>query len=88
MATDGDPDLRFHRILVHAEKRLEAQMLHDPFEKELDLPTAFIKLRDDQCRKFKVVGEEAKEFVSSLIVENNATQILRIISSAEKTPVY
>ena len=31
----GDPDLRFHRVLVGAEKRLDAQMLLDPFEEQL-----------------------------------------------------
>ena len=61
--TDGDSDLRFHRILVRAEKRLDAQMLLDPFEEQLHLPTAFVELGDGQSRKLEIVGEEPEAFV-------------------------
>jgi hypothetical protein len=43
--------LGFHRILIGTEKRFNAEMLLDPFEKQLNLPAAPVKLRDDQGRK-------------------------------------
>ena len=36
----GAPDLRLHRVLAGAKKFLDAQMLFDPFEEQLHLPTA------------------------------------------------
>ena len=46
-----------------AEKRLDAQMLLDPFEEQLDLPTAFVELGDGQSRKLEIVGEKPEAFV-------------------------
>ena len=34
---EGDPDLGLHRVLVGAEKCLDAQMLLDPFEQQGDI---------------------------------------------------
>jgi len=62
--------LRFHRVLVRAEKRLDAQMLLDPFEEQLDLPTAFVELGDGQSRKLEVVGEEPEAFVVLFVTKN------------------
>ena len=76
---DGDPDLRFDGTLVGAEKRFDAQVLLDPFEKQLDLPATFVKLCNDQSWKFKIVGEEAKALVRFLVVESDIAQILRIV---------
>ena len=69
MNADGDPDLRFHGALVCTEKRFDAQMLLDPFEKQLDLPATFVELGDDQSGKLKIVGEEAEALVCLLVVE-------------------
>jgi len=79
MRGGGDPNLRFHRVLVHAEKGLDTQMLFDPFEKEFDLPTAFIKLCNGQRVNFKVVGKKAKTLFCFLVIENDIAHILRII---------
>jgi hypothetical protein len=35
---------------------LDAQMLLDPFEEQLDLPAALVDLSDHKCRKGEVVG--------------------------------
>ena len=69
--------MRFRRVLAHAEKRLDAQVLFDPFEKEFDRPAAFIELRDGQCRKRKIVGEVALTLGRFRVVENDGAQILR-----------
>ena len=76
---DGDPDLRFDRVLVDTEKRFDAQMLLDPFEEQLDLPTAFVKLRDGQGWDFEIAGEEAKALVVFLVIKCDVAQILRIV---------
>ena len=39
----GAPDLRFHRVLAGAQETLDAQMLPDPLEVQLDLPSAFVQ---------------------------------------------
>jgi hypothetical protein len=38
-----DPDLRFHNIRTRAEIMLEAKVSLDPLEKQLHVPTLFVK---------------------------------------------
>jgi hypothetical protein len=52
-----DPDLRLHRILRNADEALDAQMLLDPFEKQLNLPATAIQLGDRGGREAEVVGQ-------------------------------
>lgn len=52
------PDLRFHCVLAGAEKSLNAQVLLDPLEEQLDLPAAFVQSRDRQRWQDRVVGQE------------------------------
>ena len=40
--TDGNPNLGFDRIGAGPEEMLDAQVLFDPFEEQLDTPAAFI----------------------------------------------
>jgi|JI10StandDraft_1071094.scaffolds.fasta_scaffold442118_2 hypothetical protein len=40
----GNPDLRLRRVLTGAEEHLDAQMLLDPFEEQLDLPTLAVQV--------------------------------------------
>jgi hypothetical protein len=72
---DGDPDLGFDRVLVGGEKCLDAQMLLDLFEEQLDLPAAFVKLGDCQSWKLEVVGKELQALVVFLVVKTAAAQI-------------
>ena len=53
---DGNPDLSLHGILGRAEKRLDTQVLLDPFEKDFDSPAALVKPGDGQSGQGKVVG--------------------------------
>jgi hypothetical protein len=46
VCADRDPDLRLDRVLVGAIKRLDAQVLLDPFGKQFDLPALAIKVRN------------------------------------------
>ena len=70
--------MRFYRVFVGAEKRLDAQMLLNPFEEQLDLPTAFVKLRDGQSWKLEIIGEEPKALVVFFVIIDDVAQILRI----------
>ena len=59
---DSAPDLRLHGILAVADKSLDAQMLFDPFEKQLDLPAALVKGGDSEGWQGRVVGQEYQCF--------------------------
>jgi hypothetical protein len=41
---DRDPDLRFDRVFGGAVKGFDSEILLDPFEEQLDLPSAAIQL--------------------------------------------
>ena len=58
--TNGNPDLRFHRIFAGAIKVLDPQMLLNPLKEQLDLPTLLIEQSNRQGRKHKVIGEKDK----------------------------
>src|SRR3546814_6766858 len=55
---DGDPDLRLHRIGRSAEERLDAQVLLDPFEEQLDLPALAIQGADRRGGQGALIGEQ------------------------------
>lgn len=47
---DGNPDLKLDRILRGTEEGLDTKMVFDPFDKQLDPPSAAINLGDG-CRR-------------------------------------
>ena len=53
---DCNPDLGFDRVFGGAIECVDAQMLFDPTEEELHLPTAAIQIGDRLSRQQKVVG--------------------------------
>lgn len=55
---DRDPDLGFDRVLGRAEERLDAQVLFDPFEEQLNVPAALVECGDGRSRETKMVGEK------------------------------
>ena len=69
---DRDPDLGFDGVLRGAEKRFDAQVLLDPFEKQFDLPAIPIECGYRQCWQREVVGQEDEPFVGRRIVELDA----------------
>ena len=75
----GAPDLRLHRVLARAKKFLDAQMLFDPFEEQLHLPTAFVKRGDGQRRQGRVVGQEHQRLAGLGVFETDTPQMLGII---------
>ena len=55
---DSDPDLRLDGVLGGAEEALDAQVLLDPFEEQLDLPAAFVEPCDGERRQGEVVCQK------------------------------
>ena len=45
---DVNPDLSFHCVLGSTKKSFDTQILLDPFEKDLYLPMAFVKLSNSR----------------------------------------
>jgi len=73
VSADGDPDLRFDRVLVGAIKRLDAQVLLDPFEEQFDLPALSIQVRYQLGFERKVVGQKSYS-LSSVVLYHHASQ--------------
>lgn len=55
---NGAPDLRPDRVLAVADESLDAKVLFDPFEEELDTPPALVERGDRQRCQRRVVGQE------------------------------
>jgi hypothetical protein len=71
---DSTPDLGADGVGRGAVKGFDAQMLLEPFEKQLDLPAAPIQLGDGQGRHGEVVGEENQPLAGLGIAKANAPQ--------------
>ena len=71
---DGAPDLGAHRVLAHAVKSFDAQMLFDPFEEQFDLPAAMIQLRNGQGRRGEVIGQKDQRLAGLGIAIADAAQ--------------
>lgn len=72
---DGDPDLRLHSVRGGAVKRLDAQVLLDPFEEQFHLPTAFVQLGNRQGIENKVVGQEDETLAGVRIDVLDASEV-------------
>ena len=75
---DGDPDLSLDGVGRSAEEALDAQVLLDPLEEQVDLPPTFVKFRNGQSRQGKVVGQVDKESSSFDVEEPDSPQTFRI----------
>jgi hypothetical protein len=47
---NGNLDLSFHGVLGRTIERFDSKILFDPFEEDLDLPSAFEEQSNRQCR--------------------------------------
>ena len=74
----GAPDLRLDCVLAVAQKLLDAQVLLDPFEEQLDLPAAFVQSGNGQGRQACVVGQEDKRLLGFGVFEADMVQVLRV----------
>ena len=56
--TEGDPNLGQHRVACSTEEGLDLQVLLDPLEQQLDLPTFFVNLGNLFGLEVVSVGDE------------------------------
>ncbi len=75
---DGDPDLGLDGVLGGAEEALDAQVLFDPFEEQLDLPAAFVEPGDGERRQGEVVGQEDEGFAGLRVAVLDAAEGVRV----------
>src|SRR5712691_6500903 len=78
---DGDADLRLHRVLRRAVEALDAKMLLDPLEEQLDLPAALVEGADGGRWQGELVGKEHQRLARFCILEADAPQMLRVIAA-------
>ena len=74
----GAPDLGLYGVLAGAKKVLDAQVLLDPFEKQFDLPAAFVKIGNGGGWQHRVVGKKDQRFVGGGVFESDAPNSLWI----------
>ena len=55
LPNDGDPHLCLAGILARAVEAFDPQVLFDPFEEQLHLPSALVQSGDRQCRRVEIV---------------------------------
>ena len=87
VVTNGYPYLRVNSIAGCAVKGLDMQVLLDPLEEDLNLPSFSIQLCNGDCVNREVVREEAIDLsVSKVLIYNNPKIVwvlLRSIKSCE-----
>ena len=79
----GDPDLRLHGVLACAQECLDAQVLLDPLEEQLDLPALTVKRGNHLWLECEVVGQES-DALASLVAHDHSAQRRRIVFAGIK----
>ena len=74
MHAHRDPDLRHDGIARSADEALDAQVLLDPPEEGLDLPTLLVDVRDGLRGELEVVGQERVELLRVGVAIADSTQ--------------
>ena len=82
-----DPNLRLHCVLARSVKRLDAQMLLDPFEEQLDLPALAIQVGYQLWLQSKVVRQKYDAF-ACLVLDDDTAQQCRIVFAGVKHGQY
>ena len=77
----GDPNLGLHCVLGGAIEGFDSQVLLDPFEEQLDLPSTFVELCDGQGGQHEVVGKKDQAFACFGVVEFDPSDFVGIILS-------
>ena len=73
VSADRNPDLRLDRVLVGAIKRLDAQVLLDPFEKQFDLPALAVQVCNQLGFEGEVVGQK-RDALASVVFDHHTSQ--------------
>ena len=83
VVTDGNPYLCKDRIPCRSEERLDTQMLLDPLEEQLYLPTLTIQLRNRKRINEEIVRKESVHVVRRKVLIDNHPHHLRIVLGNE-----
>ena len=75
----GAPDLRLDCVLAGAQKTLDAQVLLDPLEEQLHLPSVLVQGGNSQCRQACVVGQKYQRLARFWVFESNTAQVFGIV---------
>ena len=78
IGADGNPELGFYGVFRCAVEVADAQVLLDPLEEKLDLPSFLVEPCDDDCRKAEVVGQKGQTFAGFWISVDDPAQKLGI----------
>jgi len=79
-----DPDLGLDRVIARPKEMLDAQVLFDAFEKQLNLPSTFVKLGNNWGGQVEVVGQEDQAVAAVRISEADAPEPLRVMGHARR----
>lgn len=71
---DRDPNVRLHGVRIVAVSSFDPQILFDPFEEQLHLPTALVQLRDRQRGEREVFRQGHKPALLFGVVKGEAAQ--------------
>jgi len=75
---DGSPNVDFNGIFGESPKILDDDVLLNPLEENLYIPTVTIKIGDFQCADFKVIGYEINNGIIVRVIYSYESHILRI----------
>jgi len=70
--------LRFDGVLAGPIERFDKQMLLDPLEEQLDLPSGLVELANGQRRERQVVGQQDQVFLTDRVAINDPPQLFRV----------
>ena len=76
---DGDPDLSLLRVPVGAVERLDSEVLLDPHEEQLDLPTHAIQLGDREGAEREVARREVDLLAGGRVPKRDEAKMRRVI---------
>ena len=77
---DGNMYLNSDRILTFTPERLDLEVLFDPFEEQLNLPSVLIKECNFTCFEIEVIGVVSKGSTKIWSIVDNASERNRIVS--------
>ena len=78
IGTDGSIDLDSYGVFSGAPELLDFEVLLEPFEEQLYLPTVLVEFCDLQRSQFHGIGKEHELTALLLIIEPYESQMLRI----------
>lgn len=72
----GNPYLCHNSILAGSKKGFNLQVLLDPFEEKLYLPSLLIDVSNDSCRQIEVIGKKLILLLFFFIPKSHSSEIM------------